>query len=380
MTVYRIPFNKPYLTGLEGDLVAELGRLGHLSGDGTFTQRAQAILEDELSAHQALLTTSGTHALELAAILTNVGSGDEVILPSFTFVSTANAFVLRGATPVFVDVREDTLNLDEHLLGDAITDRTKVVVPVHYAGVGCEMDEIMTVAHAAHAVVVEDNALGLFGSYKGRPLGSFGALACQSFHETKSFSCGEGGALVINAPELSARAEIVREKGTDRSQFFRGLVDKYTWRDIGSSYLPSDILAAFLWAQLEQRASIRARRRAIWERYHVELADWATANGVRQPTVPDHCEAAHGSYHLVLSEPTERDALIARLRDQGILSVFHYLPLHLSPMGLAFGGQPGQLPVTEWVSDRLVRLPFFNDLQESEQHDVIRAVTGTNGR
>lgn len=377
MSTYRIPFNRPYLTGREADLVEELRRLGHLSGDGEFTKRCQALLAAELGAHQVLLTTSGTHALELAAILSCVGPGDEVVVPSFTFVSTVNAFVLRGATPVFVDVRPDTLNLDEGVLAGVLTERTKVIVAVHYAGVACEMDEISRLAGNAGAMVVEDNALGLFGTYEGRPLGSFGSVACQSFHETKSFSCGEGGALVINDAALATRAEIVREKGTDRSLFFRGLVDKYTWRDIGSSYLPSDVLAAFLWAQLEGRAEIRERRRAIWERYEAGLTEWADANDVRRPHVPAHCGIAHGSYHLVLPTPEQRDALIERLRERGILAVFHYLPLHLSPMGERFGGEPGQLPVTEWAAPRLVRLPFFNELTEADQDDVVAAVTAT---
>jgi dTDP-4-amino-4,6-dideoxygalactose transaminase len=356
--------------------LAEVMANGQLAGDGPFTRRCHAFLEHELGAPKVLLTTSGTAALEMAALLTEVGPGDEIIVPSFTFVSTVNAFVLRGATPVFVDVRDDTLNLDERLLGAAMTGRTKVVVPVHYSGIGCAMDTITTVAAAAGATVVEDNALGLFGRIGDRLLGTYGALACQSFHETKSFSCGEGGALVVNDPALVERAEIIREKGTDRSQFFRGQVDKYTWRDLGSSYLPSEVLAALLWAQLDRRDHVLKTRRRIWETYHAELATWADERGVRRPAVPEGCAPAWAGYHLVFPDPAGRDALIARLRERGILSVFHYQPLHLSPMGQQWGVVPQPLPVTEWVCDRLVRLPFYNDLSPEAQELVLDAVQG----
>jgi dTDP-4-amino-4,6-dideoxygalactose transaminase len=375
VTTYRIPFNRAFLTGREPELLAELDRSRHLSGDGPFTMRCQSLLEAELGVDRVLLTTSGTHALELAAILTDIRPGEEFVVPSFTFVSTVNAFLLRGATPVFVDIRSDTLNMDERLLGSAITERTRVIVPVHYGGVACDMDPIAAAAEAAGAVIVEDNALGLFGRYKDRPLGTLGVLGCQSFHETKSFSCGEGGALLVNDPDLVLRAEVVREKGTDRSQFFRGQVDKYTWRDIGSSYLPSDVLAALLWAQLEARATILQRRRQIWQRYHERLEPWVSERGAARPVVPEWCEPSPASYHLLLADEAARDALIARLRDRGILAVFHYLPLHLSPMGERLGGRPGQLPVTESVSRRLVRLPFYNDLSDDEQDEVIAAVT-----
>ncbi|MBL8156320.1 MAG: dTDP-4-amino-4,6-dideoxygalactose transaminase, partial [Anaerolineae bacterium] len=292
---YRIPFNKPPQVGTEMGYVAEVIEQGHLSGDGTFTKRAHALLEAELGAAKVLLTTSCTHALEMAALLIDLKPGDEVIFPSFTFVSTVNAFVLRGVRPVFADIRPDTLNLDERQLERLITPRTRAIVPVHYAGVACDMDSIMTLAEARGLVVVEDNAHGLFGKYKGRPLGAIGALATQSFHETKNFTCGEGGALVINDPAYSERAEIIREKGTNRSRFFRGQVDKYTWVDVGSSYLPSEMLAAFLYAQLEQRQAIQSRRRDIWETYNRRLADWAAAQHVRLPVVPPECEQA---YHM----------------------------------------------------------------------------------
>jgi dTDP-4-amino-4,6-dideoxygalactose transaminase len=323
---------------------------------------------------KVLLTTSCTHALEMAAILLEVREGDEVILPSFTFVSTANAFVLRGARPVFLDIRPDTLNLDESLLEGKITPATRTVVPVHYGGIGCEMDAILEIAGRHGLAVVEDNAHGLFGKYKGRPLGSFGCLGTQSFHETKNFSCGEGGALLINDPAYIDRAEVIREKGTNRSRFFRGLVDKYTWVDVGSSFLPSDLLAAFLLAQLEARDRVQEKRRQVWERYHRGLQSWARAHGVVQPTVPAHCEQPYHMYYLILPSEAARDGLIAFLKGKGILAPFHYLPLHLSDMGRRFGGKPGDCPVTEVASGRLVRLPFFNGISEEDQEDVIRAV------
>jgi dTDP-4-amino-4,6-dideoxygalactose transaminase len=347
---------------------------GHLSGDGPFTKKCHALLEEALGAERVLLTTSCTHALEMAAILLDLAPGDEVIIPAFTFVSTINAFVLRGARPVFVDVRPDTLNLDERKLEAAITRQTKVVVPVHYAGVGCEMDAILPIAQAHQIRVVEDNAHALFGTYKGKLLGTFGALAAQSFHETKNFTSGEGGALVINDTALIERAEIIREKGTDRSRFFRGQIDKYTWVDIGSSYLPSDLLAAFLLAQLEQRERIQRHRRQVWELYQAGLHDWAAAHGVRLPHVPAHCEQAYHMYYLLMPDLEARQRLIAHLRERGIYSVFHYLPLHLSEMGRTFGGKPGDCPVTERVSDQLLRLPFYNGLSSSDQEQVVAAI------
>jgi dTDP-4-amino-4,6-dideoxygalactose transaminase len=371
---YRIPFNRPGLAGDELRYVAEAVANGHTAGDGPFTKRCQALLEAALGAPKVLLTTSCTHALEMSALLLDVGPGDEVVLPAFTFVSTANAFALRGARPVFVDIRPDTLNLDEGRLDELITPRTKAIVLVHYAGVGCEMDAILATARRHGIAVVEDNAHGLFGRYRGRPLGAFGALATQSFHETKNFSCGEGGALVINDPRHVERAEIVREKGTNRSRFFRGQVDKYTWIDLGSSYLPSDILAAFLLGQLEAREAIQCKRRRIWETYQEGLGDWARARGVGLPVVPDGCEQPYHMFYLMLPTLAARQALIARLKARGILGVFHYVPLHLSEVGQRFGGKPGDCPVTETLSDRLLRLPFYTDLTEAQQSEVVDAI------
>ncbi|HEX6202384.1 MAG TPA: dTDP-4-amino-4,6-dideoxygalactose transaminase [Thermoanaerobaculia bacterium] len=370
----RIPFNRPSLAGPELDLVAEAVASGCISGDGAFTRRCQDLLERELGVPRCFLTTSCTHALELAALLLDVGPGDEVIVPSFTFVSTANAFALRGARPVFADSRPDTLNLDEERLAALVTRRTRAIVAVHYAGVGCAMERVGEVAAAHGLAVVEDNAHGLFGRYRGRWLGTFGALATQSFHETKNFTCGEGGALLVNDPALVARAEILREKGTDRSRFFRGEVDKYTWVDVGSSYLPSDLLAAFLAAQLEAREAVQARRRAIWEAYRDGLADWAEEQGVGLPVVPDDCEQAYHLFYLMLPSLDARTALIDHLRARGIHAVFHYVPLHLSAMGRRFGGRPGDCPVAEEAGDRLLRLPFFNGLRSDEQERVIAAV------
>ena len=372
----RIPFNKADFTTAEYAYMNEAVARGHISGDGVFTRKCQALLEEESGARRALLTTSCTDALEMSAILLDIGPGDEVILPSFTFVSTANAFAVRGATPVFVDIRADTLNIDERLVERAITPRSKALVVVHYAGVGCEMDVLLDLAAQRGIPVIEDNAHGLFGRYKNRPLGSFGRLATQSFHETKNFTCGEGGALLINDPALAERAEIIREKGTNRSKFFRGQVDKYTWVDIGSSFLPSEILAALLFGQLERRAAIQARRRVIWERYDRDLAGWSDAHGVRRPFVPAHCDQAYHMYYLLMPSLAARQALIERLKARDIVSVFHYIPLHLSPMGRRYGGIEGQCPVTEDISDRLVRLPFFFSLTDADQGRVIEAVNG----
>ncbi len=379
MTTYRIPFNRPSLTGNELRYIQESVDSGRISGDGVFTEKCRRLLEELLSAPRVLLTTSCTTALEIAALLLDLGPGDEVIMPSFTFVSTANAFVLRGARPVFVDIRPDTLNLDERLLPSLVTPRTRAIVPVHYAGVGCEMDAILAVASRHGLAVVEDNAHGLFGTYRGRPLGSFGGLAAQSFHETKNISCGEGGALVINDERYAERAEILREKGTNRSRLFRGQVDKYTWVDVGSSSLPSDILAAFLYAQLEARGSIQARRRRIWECYARELPGWAGAHGIGLPSVPAHCEQPYHLFYLVTASLEQRTRLIAHLRQRGILAVFHYLPLHLSEMGQRLGGKPGDCPVTEDLSDRVLRLPFYNDLGEEERAYVVDSLRAFDG-
>jgi len=370
----RIPFNKPTLVGHELSYIADSVGSGHISGDGRYTKKCHALLERTLGVSKALLTPSCTHALEMSALLLDLQPGDEVIIPAFTFVSTVNAYVLRGAKPVFIDIRPDTLNLDERLLADKITLRTKAIVPVHYAGIACEMIAIMAAASQHGIAVIEDNAHGLFGCYHGKPLGSFGVMATQSFHETKNFTCGEGGALLINDPALIERAEIIREKGTNRSRFFRGMVDKYTWVDIGSSYLPSDVLAAYLYAQFEAREQIQAKRGRIWQRYWDALGGWAAAHNVRLPIVPDGAEQPYHMFYLLLPTLEVRQRLIAYLRAQGIMAVFHYLPLHLSEMGVKLGGQVGDCPVTEDISERLLRLPFFNLLTDDEQAQVIDAV------
>ncbi len=369
-----LPFNKPSMTGRELDYIKQAVESGWISGDGEFTRKCQALLAEKLGAQQVLLTTSCTHALEMAALLLGLKPGDEIILPSFTFVSTANAFVLRGAKPAFADIRPDTLNLDESRLERLLSSRTRAVVPVHYAGVACEMNPILDFARRHGLAVVEDNAHGLFGKYRGRHLGTFGQLAALSFHETKNISCGEGGALLVNDPALATRAEIIRAKGTNRALFFRGMVDKYTWVDLGSSYVPSDLLAAYLFAQLQAAGDIQSARRRIWEYYSAELRDWSEANGVRLPFVPAHCEQACHMFYLLLPSLAARQALIQHLKGRGIMSVFHYVPLHLSPMGLAGGGKPGDCPVTERISDCLVRLPFYNSLSEAEQARVVGAV------
>ncbi|GAB6038124.1 dTDP-4-amino-4,6-dideoxygalactose transaminase [Fundidesulfovibrio butyratiphilus] len=376
---YRIPFNRPCFAGNEHRYIQEAMASGKISGDGIFTKRAQALLEDRLGLSKALLTTSCTHALEMTALLLDLKPGDEVILPAFTFVSTANAYVLRGAKPVFADIRPDTLNIDESTLAGLVTERTKAVAVVHYAGVGCEMDAINALCRQRGLAVVEDNAHGLFAAYKGRMLGTLGDMSTLSFHETKNITCGEGGALCLPGPDLAQRAEILREKGTNRARFFRGEVDKYSWVDLGSSYVPSEVLAAFLFAQLERAEAIQKKRRAIWERYDAELADWAKRIGARRPVVPAHCDQSHHMYYLLMPSLESRTRLIEALKDKGMLAVFHYLPLHLSTMGRRFGGEPGQCPVCEDVSDRLVRLPFYNDLSDEEQGEVIAAMTGFGG-
>lgn len=369
----RIPFNRACLTGKEYEYVAEAVRRGHISGDGPYTEKCQEFLRAEIGA-PVVLTTSCSDALELSALLLNVESGDEAIIPSFTFVSTANAFVLRGARPVFADIRPDTLNLDEGRLGELITPRTKAIVPVHYAGVGCEMDAILAAAAPSAIAVVEDNAHGLFGRYRGRPLGSFGVLATQSFHETKNITCGEGGALAINDARYVPRAEILREKGTNRGRFFRGEVDKYTWVDVGSSFLPSEILAAFLWAQLEAFAKIQEQRRRVWTCYDRLMRELIRSYPIRIPYVPEHCDQPYHMYYVLLDTPERRQTLIAELKSHGILAVFHYLPLHLSEMGVRLGGRKGQCPVSEAVSERILRLPFYPEITEGEQVEVVSTI------
>lgn len=369
-----VDFNQPTFVGNELAYITQAVENAHISGDGYFTKKCHSFIERKFGVRKALLTPSCTHALEMAAFLLNIQPGDEVIIPSFTFVSSVNAFVVRGAHPVFIDVRPDTLNLDESKLEGLITSRTKAILPVHYAGIGCEMDDILEIAGRRGIPVVEDNAHGLFGKYKGKYLGTFGSLAAQSFHETKNITCGEGGALLINDPQYIDRAEIIREKGTDRSRFFRGQVDKYTWVDLGSSYLPSDITAAILYAQLEEHQEIQSKRKRVWDYYMENLKSWAKKNGVRLPIVPAHCEHPSHMFYLILPSLETRQALIAYLKNKGILTVFHYLPLHLSKMGQKFGGGKGDCPVCEDISDRLLRLPFYNTLADSDQHLVVEAI------
>jgi dTDP-4-amino-4,6-dideoxygalactose transaminase len=369
-----IPFNKPAYVPEETEYIQKALGSAHLSGDGDFTKKCSAWFEQGMGIPRALLTTSCTHALELSALLLDIQPGDDVIVPSFTFVSTVNAFVLRGAKPVFADIRRDTLNLNEATLEGLLSEKTKAILPVHYAGVGCEMDSIISIAHSRNIPVVEDNAHGLFGKYRGRGLGTFGVMASQSFHETKNLSCGEGGALLINDPQYAERAEIIREKGTNRSRFFRGQVDKYTWVDVGSSYLPSELLAAVLWAQMESAEKIQKRRGEIWTCYNTELTDWADKNTIRLPYVPEHCQQPYHMFYLLMPNLDIRTRFISYMKESGILCVFHYLPLHLSDMGLKFGGKPGDCPVTVEVSDRLVRLPLFYNMTDAELDRVIHSI------
>lgn len=370
----QIPFNRPYMTGRELWLIAQAHARGHLSGDGEFTKRCHRWLEQATGTHRALLTHSCTAALEMAALLLDLRPGDEVILPSYTFVSTANAFVLRGAVPVFVDIRADTLNLDENLIEAAITPRTRAICPVHYAGVACEMDAINAIAERHGLAVIEDAAQGAMASYRGRALGSIGRFGALSFHETKNLISGEGGALLVNRSEDAERAEVIREKGTNRSKFFRGQVDKYTWVDVGSSYLPSELIAAFLCAQMEQAEAITAQRLALWEAYHAAFSDLEREGRVRRPVVPAHCQHNAHMYYLLFSSLQERTAAIAALNAQGIRPVFHYIPLHSAPAGLRYGRTPEPLPVTDRVSDCLLRLPLW--LPDLDIRRVIDALHG----
>jgi dTDP-4-amino-4,6-dideoxygalactose transaminase len=369
-----IPFNRPFLSGKEIEYMEQALASWRLSGNGPFTEKCESLLQQTLGVPRVLLSTSCTHALEMAALLLDIKPGDEVIVPTFTFPSTINAFVLRGAQPVFIDIRPDTLNLDERKLENLITPRTRAIVVVHYAGVACEMKVILKIAEARGIPVVEDNAHGLFGKYQQKHLGTFGCLATLSFHETKNVICGEGGALVINDPKYIERAEIIREKGTDRSRFFRGQVDKYTWVDVGSSFLLSDILAAFLFAQLESRELIQTRRKRVWDYYYEHLNDWAGSSGVRLPFIPENCEHPYHLFYLMLNSPEERTALISHLQARHINAIFHYQPLHLASMGQRLGGQRNDCPVAEAVSHRLLRLPFYNDMTETEQLQVVSGV------
>ncbi len=371
--MYRIPFNRP--SRLNREWLDKLQDSEHHSGDGPSTFSASKRLSELHEGSKVFLTTSCTHALEMAALLLDIEPGDEVIVPAFTFVSTANAFVLRGAIPKFVDSRPDTLNIDENLVQEMVSEKTKAIVPVHYAGVGCEMDSIMESARKNEIRVVEDNAHGLFGKYKGKALGTFGSMSTLSFHQTKNISCGEGGALVMNDEHLVSRGEIVREKGTNRSRFFRGGVDKYSWVDVSSSYLPSDLLASLLDWELDRANAIQESRKAIWCEYDAELSQWRADNGILGPKVPSHCQQAYHMYYLLMPDLRTRTRFIEHLRAHGILSVFHYLPLNTSTMGRQFGGRVGQCPVAENVSDQIVRLPFYESLSREDLHYVIEKTT-----
>lgn len=370
----EIPFNRPAIVGRELEHIRQAVEGGHISGDGAFARLCAAFLRERCGAGTVMLTPSCTAALEMTAMLLDLQAGDEVVMPSFTFVSTANAYALRGAVPVFADIRPDTLNLDETRLEEAITPRTKAVVVVHYGGVGCEMDAITAVARRHGIAVVEDNAHGLGGCYRGRPLGSQSAMAALSFHETKNLTCGEGGALLLNEPGLVERAEIIRDKGTNRRKFMSGLVDKYTWVGLGSSYVMSDVLAAYLWGQLECMDRIMERRENLWRRYAEALRPWAAAVGASLPQVPAHCRSAHHLFHILLAEAEHRQRFLAHMKSHGCLAVFHYQPLHLSPMARVEGQRPMDLAVTERVAACLVRLPFYTGMTEIEQDRVIEAV------
>jgi dTDP-4-amino-4,6-dideoxygalactose transaminase len=370
MTVELIPFNRPYASGKELFYVAEAHRNVHLSGDGAFTKRCHQWIEQRTGCAKALLTHSCTSALDMAALLLDIKSGDEIILPSYTFVSTANAFVLRGAVPVFVDIREDTLNLDERLVEAAITPRTRAIVPVHYAGVACEMDTILAIAQRHNIRVVEDAAQGIMASYKGRALGAIGDIGSFSFHETKNVQSGEGGALLLKGKDLVLRAEIIREKGTDRTRFFRGEVDKYTWQDIGSSFLPNEITASFLWAQLEAAEYISGERIAIWRRYHEWLAPLEKQGLLCRPIVPTNCQHNGHLYQVILAPEFDRKVILENLNANKVNAVFHYVPLHSSPAGLRFGRAHGELRLTTSLSQRLIRLPIWIGLSESQQQRV----------
>lgn len=375
MSNEKITFNRPYMTGKELEYITQAKANNMLAGDGPFTKRCHQWLEQNTQSKKALLTHSCTAALEMMAMLLNIQPGDEVILPSFTFVSTANAFVLRGAVPVFVDIRPDTLNIDEKLIEAAITKKTKAIVPVHYAGVSCAMDEIMAIARKHNLKVVEDAAQGVMASYKGKALGAIGDLGAFSFHETKNVISGEGGALLVNDPELTMRAEILREKGTDRSRFFRGEVDKYTWQDIGSSFLPGEMTAAFLWAQLEEAKSITDKRLALWNNYHEAMQALEEKELITRPVIPEGCQHNAHMYYVLLRPGIGRDAVLNALKEQNIHSVFHYVPLHSSPAGKRFGRFHGSMKVTDTFSERLIRLPLWIGLTGAQQAKVSDVLT-----
>ena len=367
----NIPFNWPHMTGKELYYIAESHFNGRLAGDGPFTKRCHGWMEERTGCSRALLTHSCTAALEMAALLLNIQPSDEIIMPSYTFVSTANAFVLRGGVPVFVDIREDTLNLDERLIEAAITTRTKAIAPVHYAGVSCEMDTIMAIAKRHNLKVVEDAAQGVMASYKGRALGSIGDLGAYSFHETKNVISGEGGALLVNDSELALRAEIIREKGTDRSRFFRGEVDKYTWQEVGSSFLPGELIAAFLWAQLEEADSITQDRLESWQRYHDMLESLESTGIIRRPIIPEDCQHNAHMYYVLLAPEIDRQKVLDEFKRNDIGAVFHYVPLHSSPAGQHYGRAHGQLNVTNSSSERLIRLPLWVGITKEQQVRVV---------
>jgi dTDP-4-amino-4,6-dideoxygalactose transaminase len=369
-----IPFNRPYMTGKEFQYIAEAHLNGVLAGDGPFTKKCQCWLEERTGSRKALLTHSCTSALEMAAILADIHPGDEIIMPSYTFVSTANAFVLRGGVPVFVDIRPDTLNIDESRIEAAVTGKTRAIVAVHYAGIGCEMQRIMEIAGRRKLLVIEDAAQGIMASYQGSPLGSIGHFGTLSFHETKNIHCGEGGALLVNDEKYAERAEIIREKGTNRSQFFRGNVDKYTWCDIGSSFLPGELAAAFLWAQMEEAELITQKRMNIWNIYHQKFAELESKGLVVRPSVPQDAKHNAHMYYILVPSLKHRTALIERLSERGMNAVFHYVPLHSSPAGLRFGRASGNLSNTEELSDRLLRLPLWPELKPSQAEAVVDAV------
>ncbi|GAB3186926.1 dTDP-4-amino-4,6-dideoxygalactose transaminase [Hydrogenophaga aquatica] len=370
----QIPYNRPYMTGTEIEYIQDAKQRNMLAGDGWFTKQCHQWLESNTGSHKALLTHSCTAALEMAALLIDVRPGDEIIMPSYTFVSTANAFVLRGGVPVFVDIRPDTLNIDETKIESAITSRTKAIVPVHYAGVGCEMDAIMDIAERHSISVIEDSAQGVMAKYKGLPLGGIGNLGAYSFHETKNIISGEGGALLINQPNYIKQAEIIREKGTDRSRFFRGEVDKYTWQSIGSSFLPGELISAFLWAQLEQSEYITDQRLKIWNRYNSLIEPLERDGLLRRPIVPAHCEHNGHIFYALLNTDTDRNLVLNRMKQDEIHALFHYIPLHSSPAGRRFCRTHGELTNTEQLSERIIRLPIWIGMSESEQTRVIESL------
>tara|TARA_B100001248_G_scaffold248360_1_gene220605 strand:- start:8449 stop:9591 length:1143 start_codon:yes stop_codon:yes gene_type:complete len=370
----NIPFNKFDTIGNELNYLRDAINLGHISGDGIFTKKCNELLEDELQVKKCMLTTSCTHALELSALLLEIDREDEIIVPSFTFSSTANSFVLHGAKPIFIDIRSDTLNMDQDLIEPLITKKTKAIVPVHYGGVGSEMDKICKIAKENNIHVIEDNAHGLFAKYKGKYLGTFGTFSTQSFHETKNFTCGEGGALLINDQSFIERAGNIMDKGTNRQQFLNGLVDKYSWIDYGSSYRPSELLSAFLYAQLEKHKQIQKKRKSIWDKYFSNLFEWAKNNNVALPVVPKHCESSYHLFYLIMPNRKIRDFFINKLKENNIMALFHYIPLHNSKMSVRVGWDKTSCPISISSSERLVRLPIYHSLADEEIEFIINTI------